>query len=140
MLRNPLPLLLVLVGLAAAAAVAPAPQPAKAAKANATAQLEALVADMADAQQKGTASAPEPKPLGDDAAHGRRLGRCNCGGGYRNGASALVPVCSKREATNNVCYPQKHGGTCELGEVRCGGSRPAPSPLASAEEVELINT
>lgn len=72
----------------------------------------------------------------------RRLGVCNCNGGFRNGASRSTAVCAKVESGRNVCYPQMSDGSCSVATaVRCGargGSNPtaSPTPLLSDEEAE----
>ena len=145
---RPVGVLLVL-GAACAAAVNPASsERSKSTVANMTARLEALVRDMADGQQSGGAPAPEKlyeedvMILEEGSENRRRLGACNCNGGYRNGATRTSGVCAKVENGRNVCYPQMSDGSCSVTTaVRCGargGSTPtaSPTPLLSDEEAE----
>ena len=138
MVRAAAPLLL--LSAACAASVAPAATDAKS-----TEKLEALVRDMAKGQQEAAASAPTPKALDEDVmifegAERRRLGACSCSGGYRNGAHAGVPVCSKKEGRKNVCFPTMSNGMCNFNEATlCTAGSPVASPTPTtldAEEVE----
>lgn len=130
-----------LLSVAAAKAVAPA------AELNSTAaRLEALVRDMAEGQQGAVAAAPTPQRLAEEdvvileGAERRRLGVCNCNGGYRNGASSGSPTCAKVENGRHVCYPQRSDGRCsDHAATACrgsGSSRPSASPAPMLFDAE----